>query len=343
MATIWYVFLAIVLLGVMIFTHELGHFIVGRVCGFAIEEFSIGFGWKILGWRRKEIDYSLRVLPLGGYVRFTGEDEASDNPRAFNNMPVWKRMLVAVAGVSMNFITAFLAILILFNVYGAIQLPVITEVAAGSAAEEAGLMPNDQILSIDGMSVTYDQQGFNQMYAALQARTDGTPIELVVLRGDAEVKISVCKRQIAENTWQLGVVFGKTMRVPFMMALRESWNSFVGLTTMLVDFLRDLVFKGQGVDQVAGPVGMVKEVSTYIRQGFDMVLSMFASISVNLGIMNLLPIPGLDGGRLLFLAVEGIRRKPLPRDKEGIVNLIGLGLMMLLMVVVMFRDIIRLF
>ena len=137
MATIWYVFLAIVLLGVMIFTHELGHFIVGRVCGFAIEEFSIGFGWKILGWRRKEIDYSLRVLPLGGYVRFTGEDEASDNPRAFNNMPVWKRMLVAVAGVSMNFITAFLAILILFNVYGAIQLPVITEVAALSAAEEA--------------------------------------------------------------------------------------------------------------------------------------------------------------------------------------------------------------
>ena len=341
--TVVYVILAILMIGVMILVHELGHYTVGRLCGIGIEEFSIGFGPKILGWRKKEIDYSLRAIPLGGYVRFTGEDEASDNPRAFNNMPVWKRMLVAVAGVSMNFITAFLAILILFNVYGAIQLPVITEVAALSAAEEAGLMPNDQIVWMDGMEITYDQQGFTQMYNYLQARKHAEPIEMTVLRGGEEVKLSVSKRLSAEGAWQLGVVFGKTMRVPFMMALRESWNSFVGLTTMLVDFLRDLVFKGQGVDQVAGPVGMVKEVSTYIRQGFDMVLSMFASISVNLGIMNLLPIPGLDGGRLLFLAVEGIRRKPLPRDKEGIVNLIGLGLMMLLMVVVMFRDIIRLF
>lgn len=184
MATVWYVFLSIVLLGVMIFTHELGHFVVGRVCGFAIEEFSIGFGWKIFGWRRKEIDYSLRVLPLGGYVRFTGEDEASDNPRAFNNMPVWKRMLVAIAGVAMNFITAFLAILILFSTYGAIRVPVVTQITAGSAAEEAGMMPNDQIIWMDGMEISYDQQGFNKMYNYLQTRQDGTPLEMIVLRDE---------------------------------------------------------------------------------------------------------------------------------------------------------------
>jgi len=111
---------------------------------------------------------------------------------------------------------------------------------------------------------------------------------------------------------------------------------------MLLDFLRNLIFRGQGVDQVAGPVGMISEVSTYIRQGFDMVLSMTATISMNLGIMNMLPIPGLDGGRLLLQAVEAVRRKPLPRDKEGMVHLIGMILLMALMIVILFKDVFKL-
>jgi len=340
--TLWNIFLSLVMLGVIIFAHELGHFAVGRICGFGIEEFAIGFGPKVLGWKRGNVAYSLRALPLGGFVRFTGEDEDSQKANAFNNMPVWKRMLVSAAGSGMNFVLAFAAILLLFSIYGAINLPVITEVAAGSAAEEAGLMPQDRILSIDGEAFTYDQEGFNGMYAALQARDHGEPIALVVLRGDEEVSLTVCKRQTSEGAWQLGVVFGKTARVPFSMALRESWLSFVGMTTMLLDFLRNLIFRGQGVDQVAGPVGMISEVSTYIRQGFDMVLSMTATISMNLGIMNMLPIPGLDGGRLLLQAVEAVRRKPLPRDKEGMVHLIGMILLMALMIVILFKDVFKL-
>jgi len=251
---IW-VILAILMIGIMILVHELGHFVVGRLCGIGVEEFSIGFGPKIFGWRKKEIDYSLRAIPLGGYVRFTGEDEDSADANAFNNHPVWKRFLTVVAGASMNFVLAFVAILLLFSLYGVIQVPEFSAVEPGSPAEMAGLMAGDRVVAVDGIEISYDQQGFNEMYELFSARTDGTPFQLTIERGGEEFDVSVSKAQTEEGAWQMGVLLGVTRRVSFPLAFEASCQAFVGMSGMLLDFLKNLVFRGEGVEQVSGTVG----------------------------------------------------------------------------------------
>lgn len=339
--TVIWVILAILMIGIMILVHELGHFVVGRLCGIGVEEFSIGFGPKIFGWRKKEIDYSLRAIPLGGYVRFTGEDEDSPEANAFNNHPVWKRFLTVAAGASMNFVLAFVAIVMLFSIYGVVQLPAFSAIEPGSPAEAAGLMAGDRVVAVDGVEISYDQIGFEQMYGMFSARTDATPFELTILRGDEELKVTVAKAQTEEGAWQMGVLLGVTRRVSFPVAFEASCQAFVGMSGMLIDFLKGLIFRGEGADQVSGTVGAIGQASQYIQQGFDMVLNVFASISLNLGIMNLLPLPALDGGRLVFLAIEGIFRKPVPRDKEGMVHAVGMILLFGLMIVLTYSDIMK--
>lgn len=340
MTAIW-VILAILMIGIMILVHELGHFVVGRLCGIGVEEFSIGFGPKLLGWRRKEIDYSLRAIPLGGYVRFTGEDEDSADANAFNKHPVWKRFLTVIAGASMNFVLAFVAILLLFSLYGVIQVPEFSAIEPGSPAEMAGLMAGDRVVAVDGNEISYDQAGFNEMYELFSVRTDDTPFELLIERGGERFGVIISKAQTEEGAWQLGVLLGATQRVSFLMALKASGQAFVGMSGMLLDFLKNLVFHGEGADQVSGTVGAISQASQFIQQGFDMVLNVFASISMNLGIMNLLPLPALDGGRLVFLAIEGIFRKPIPRDKEGMIHAVGMILLFGLMIVLTYSDIMR--
>jgi regulator of sigma E protease len=343
MTTFVYVILSILLLGVVVMLHELGHFAVGRLCGFGIDEFSIGFGPKLLGWRRKEIDYSLRVLPIGGYVRFRGEDEDNASPDAFNNQPVWKRFLVTAAGAGMNFVLAFVAILLFFSLYGytGAELPAIYSVQEGSPAQTAGLLPGDRVISVDGVEISYDKAGFDAMYAMFSARQDAQPMVIGIERGGEVLSVSVSKVQDADGKWLMGVTLGANVRVGFGTALRASWQSFKSMSTMMIDMLRNLIFKGEGAEQVSGAVGIVSQMSSYIQQGFDMVLSILATISLNLGIMNLLPLPALDGGRLVFLLIEGIFRKPVPREKEGMVHLIGMVLLFILMGVLVFSDVMK--
>ena len=338
-----YVFLAILLLGVIVLVHELGHYTVGRLCGMGIEEFSIGFGPKLLGWRKNEIDYSIRAIPLGGYVHFTGEDEDNPAENALNNHPVWKRFLMVAAGAAMNFALAFVAILLLFGIYGYTYdlLPAIADVEAGSPAEAAGLMPGDRVLTVDGISISYDEQGHEEMFAMFDSRQDATPIELTVQRGGDVFDVTVVKEQQENGKWMMGVTVGMIRRIGFGEALRESGRTFAEMSTMMIDVLKNLIFRGEGADQVSGMVGTIGQTSQFIQQGFDMVLNLMAVISMNLGIMNLLPLPALDGGRLVFLAIEGIFRKPVPREKEGMVHAIGMILLIGLMILVTYSDIMK--
>lgn len=336
-----YVILAILMLGVMILVHELGHYAVGCLCGIGVEEFSIGFGPKVFGWRRKEIDYSLRAIPLGGYVRFTGEDEENPSDNAFNNHPVWKRILTVVAGASMKFILAFIAILVLFSMYGAVNVPVLSGIEPNSPAAEAGLLAGDQIVEVDGVSISCDQEGFNRMYGMFSERMDATPFHLTVRRADETFEVEVSKALTDEGAWQMGVLLGEIRRVSFPVAFKASCQAFVETSRLMLDFLKNLVFRGEGADQVSGTVGAISQASQSIQQGFDMVLNVFASISLNLGIMNLLPLPALDGGRLVFLLIEAIFRKPVPRDKEGMVHAAGMLLLFGLMIVLTYSDIMK--
>ncbi len=336
---------AILMLAFIIIVHELGHFTVGRLCGVGIEEFSVGFGPKLLQWTRNGIRYSLRLIILGGYVRFTGEDEESSDPRAFNNQPVWKRFLTVFAGPAMNFVLAYLtavALLAGFGLYTNEVLPRVSEVVASAPAAEAGLKAGDVIAAVDGEEISYDQAGYDRMKELMALHTQGEPLDLTVTRGGQCLNIRTGLYQDEDGSWKMGIIMTQGReRMGVGESLRYGGALMVTLTRELLITLKNLVFRGQGLDQVSGTVGIVREVSRTVSEGFDIALYWILLISANLGLVNLLPLPALDGGRLVFLIVEGIRRKPVPRYKEGLVHFIGLAAFFALFVVLTWHDIAR--
>ena len=336
---------AILMLAFIIIVHELGHYTVGRLCGIGIEEFSVGFGPKLLQWERKGILYSLRLIIIGGYVRFTGEDEDSEDPRAFNNQKVWKRFLTVLAGPAMNFVLAYVVAVGFLTGYGLYTgevLPRVDELIEATPAAESGLRAGDVIVAVDGEAISYDQAGYDHMKALMALHTQGEPLALTVTRGGERLDIETGLYQDADGAWKMGIYMTQGReRLGFFSALRQGGTLMFTLTRELLLSIKNLIFHGEGLNEVSGTVGIVSEVSRTVSQGFDMVLYWILLISTNLGLVNLLPLPALDGGRLVFLIVEGIRRKPIPRDKEGLVNLAGLLMFFMLFIVLTWHDIAR--
>ena len=340
-----YILLAIVMLGVIVTVHEFGHYIVGRLCGIGIVEFSVGFGPRLLGWERNGIKYSLRAIPLGGYCAFVGEDERNDDPRAMNNQPVWKRFLTVLAGPFMNFVLAFVVCAVMLgNYFIAETYPIVDEVAQGMPAEAAGLMAGDRILEVNGVQLTNDSAGVSLMLQTMQSSDLEKPVDLVIERDGKRMDYAITAVPVkdGENTrYQIGIVFS-SRTYSFFEAIREAGSYMVETTGMMLDSLKNLIFKGEGLNDTAGTVGIIAVVAQRAREGVYMVLWLMYIISLNLGIMNLLPIPALDGGRLLFLIVEIIRGKPIPPEKEGMVHAIGMVLLLGLFVVLTYHDIVKL-
>lgn len=341
-----YIFVAILMLGVIVTVHEFGHYLVGRLCGIGIVEFSVGFGPRLLGWERKGIKYSLRIIPLGGYCAFVGEDERNDDPRAMNNQPVWKRFLTVLAGPFMNFVLAFVACAIMLSAFmTAESLPAIKNLVDDMPAIEAGIQVGDVIVEVNGGAIDYGGAGVAQIVQSIQEIEPGSTVSLVVERDGQRIPIEM---QTTAVTTENGVTHGmigvefdrRTYTVP--EAIRYSGAYMVDTTRTMLDSLRRLFFHGEGVNQITGTVGVIAVVSTYVRDGWYEVLWLLFVISLNLGIMNLLPLPALDGGRLVFLIVEAIRRKPIPPEKEGMVHGIGLVLVLGLFVLLTFHDVYRL-
>ena len=347
LSNILYVLLAIAMLGVIVTVHEFGHYCVGRLCGIGIVEFSVGFGPKLLGWKRKGIQYSLRAIPLGGYCAFVGEDERNDDPRAMNNQPVWKRFLTVLAGPFMNFVLAFVACAIMLNAYFIAETyPIVNEVMPGQPAAEAGLMPGDRILEVNGEALTNDTAGVSRMINVIQSGDLSKPIDLVVERNGERLSYSMTAAPVTDESgqvtrYQIGIVFS-SRTYNFFESIREAGGYMVETTGMMLESLKNLIFKGEGLEDTAGTVGIIAVVAQQAREGAYMVLWLIFIISLNLGIMNLLPIPALDGGRLLFLIVEAIRRKPIPPEKEGAVHAVGMVLLLGLFVVLTYHDIVKL-
>ena len=336
-----YIIVAILLLCLLIVVHELGHFIVGRLCGIGVIEFSVGFGPKLLGWRKKDTDYSIRASPLGGYCKFVGEDEDNSAPNAMNNMPVWKRFLTVAAGPVMNALFAYLAaVLMLCMFYGTI-VPSVDTVVEGMPAHEAQLQPGDIITAANGTEITCDTEGTNVLREIIQSSES---VDLTVQRGEEALSLTlvpdlVTDEATGEPVRQIGITFAfRNYTLP--AAIPDAAQLIKEMSTMMLDFLRDLIFRGEGAEGVAGPVGTVAMMSQYLAIDPSQLVYFAVVISLNLGIMNLIPFPGLDGSRLVFLAVEGIRRKPVPADKEGMVHAIGLVLLLGLSVVLLWHDIV---
>lgn len=339
-----YILIAILILGVIIFMHELGHYLVGRLSGIGIIEFAVGFGPKILGWKRKGIEYSLRVLPLGGFCKFIGEDDGDQSaPNAMNNMPVWKRFLTVFAGPAMNFILAFAAavlMLCLFYVYDV--YPKIDTVAENTPAYEAQLQEGDVILSANGAEIEYTYTGVEALRAIIQeSETLGLSIE----RGGEQLSVSlspdmvVADESTGETTKQIGITF-VSRNFNLAEAIPGAGQYMLETTKMMIDVLKNLIFKFEGAEGLAGPVGTISVVSELVQSDSRLILNIVFLISLNLGIMNLLPFPGLDGCRLIFLIVEAARGKPVPPEKEGMVHAAGLILLLALSAVLMYHDIV---
>ena len=338
------VFFAIVVL------HELGHFTVAKLCGVKVNKFAIGMGPAILKHQKGETEYSLRLLPIGGYCAMEGEDGSSPDPRAFMNKPVWQRMLVVLAGPVLNLILGFVLILITTLLFGSLGNLTVADFRYDpdtneciSTCADTGLQVGDTILKIDGMRILTDT---DLSYKLSSSEND--TMEVVVRRDGKKVTLDAVTFRNKLNDTRLDFYVESVKLTPWSV-ISYSFLDTISTGRLIWSSLRDLVTGKYGFHDLSGPVGIVStigEAASYgetFKQHLTSVLSLASFITVNVGIFNLLPIPALDGARLVFLVVEAIRRKPIPPEKEGMVHFAGMALLFLLMIAVTFQDITRLF
>lgn len=329
---------AIVVFCLLILSHELGHFLMARLFGVAVVDFSLGMGPKIAKWQGKYTQYTLRAFPIGGWCNMLGEDESSDNPRAFCQKPVWQRMLIVAAGPITNFLFAVLLFIVIFMMMGTYsQENVVGEPIADMPAQAAGILPGDRIIRIDGKEIS----SWGEIGAAVNTAQPGHVLHFELNREGRVLGLDIQPYFNEEGgNWMIGV-----------QPVRERQNIFTAISLGMqqsIEFVRMLVvavigmFQGTVPVDVAGPVGIVSIIGEQANQGLQNLLLLTAILSINLAIINLLPLPALDGSRLVFLAVERLRGRPINREREGMVHFIGLLLLMGLMVVITYHDIMRL-
>jgi regulator of sigma E protease len=327
---------AIFVFGLLVFFHELGHFSVAKMVGIRVHEFAIGMGPKVLHLTRNETRYSIRALPIGGFVRMEGEDENSEATDSFGQKSVKARISVIFAGPLMNFILGFLCFFLIFFSLGT-PSTVIGEVIPNSPAAQAGFLPSDKVLEIDGQPIDSWEE-----LVGMIAASEGRPIEVLYQRNDETNQQTVVPR-IDEETGRplIGIIPGTEKSV--MTAARNSYQQSKMIFTEIMRFLQQLVRGQADTSDVAGPVGIISLVGQASRSGWMDVVGLAGLISINLGIMNLLPIPALDGSRIIFLLLEALRGKPVDPEKEAMVHMIGITLLMLLMIVITYKDILTFF
>jgi regulator of sigma E protease len=326
---------AILVFGLLVIFHELGHFAVAKAVGIKVHEFAVGMGPKIFGMKGRETSYSVRVLPIGGYVKMEGEDEASSDVRSFSNKPLWARMSVILAGPIMNFILAILLFMIIFYSIG-FPTTQIDQVTPGLPAELAGITAGDRVVRIENEKIN----SWDEIVQIINGSKDKSlNIELIDNTGNQ--KNIIVKPVINVETKQAIIGITPMLKKSFGLAAKASIDRTSFVLTGMLDYLGNL-FKGKAsAEDVVGPVGIIHIVGEAAKIGIFNVLHIAAVISINLGIVNLLPIPALDGGRLIFLSFEGLSGKPLDSEKEGFIHLVGFVLLMMLMVFIVYKDIIR--
>lgn len=348
-----YIIIAILAFGILIAVHELGHFLAAKACGVKVNEFAIGMGPKLFSKQGKETLYSLRLLPIGGFCAMEGEDEDSGDPRAFSVQNRFKKFIILVAGSLMNFLLGVIIIVIIFSKQTGYGIPEIVSLADEFPdAGQEGLMEGDRIYSINGMRIFYTSD-----FSTAMSRFP-SPVDVTVIRNGEKVKLEnyeLIPREITEN----GVAqirYGITFRVQeatfggnIKYMAYNTWN----FVRMVWFGLSDLVTGAVGIRDMSGVVGIVSVMNEVgssaetVAAGLANVLYLCAFIAINLAVMNLLPIPALDGGRIFALfitwVIEAIIGHKLDPKYEGYIHTVGLVLLMGLMVVVMFNDVVRIF
>lgn len=329
--------IAIAVFLVVVFWHELGHFFVAVKSGIKVNEFSVGMGPKLLQKKKNNIKYSLRALPLGGYVAIEGEDEDSKDPKAFNNAKASKRLAVIVAGVIMNFILGFV-ILFFVNMFAQ---PNISFIVENSPAEKAGLKANDIILEINEKKVKNSDDITKYI-----SESNGEEIYLLIRSENKEKEIKVTPSKDESGKYLIGIQIGRTFstdNISILQGFTGAAKDFKFYSTAIIDALYKLITGRLSLDNLAGPVGTVVLIGDSARKGAMTFFNLVAMLSINLGVFNIMPFPALDGGRAVLIIIEMLTGKKLPAEKEGMLNFVGLVLLLALIVVVTFKDVVALF
>ncbi|MBQ5324415.1 MAG: RIP metalloprotease RseP [Oscillospiraceae bacterium] len=332
----------IIVFGLVIFIHEFGHFAVAKLSGIKVNEFSLGMGPRVFGFKKGETDYSLRALPIGGFVAMEGEDEESDAENAFNKAPVQSRIAVVVAGAVMNLVLGFVVLVFLTSQQSAITSRTISMFHDGATTQQSGLQVDDEIIAVNGRrcyvanDLIYEFARTQNGVADLTVRRNGEIVKL----NDVEFETYTDEDGIKQMVIDFYVY---PQEKTFSSVINEAAKWTVSLARMVFLSLVDLVTGNVAINQMSGPVGIVTVISEAASMGLNNVLMILAMITINLGIFNLVPFPALDGGRLLFLLIELLRGKPINQKYEIIVNTAGMFMLLTFMAFVTFSDITRLF
>ncbi len=329
----------VLVLGALIFVHELGHFIAAKACGVRVTEFALGMGPAILKKQGKETLYALRLFPIGGYYVMTGEDEEiKDDPKAMRNKPVWMRMIIVVAGSVMNLLLGLILVAIIVC-FSNIPSTTVAQFDENATSVACGLQVDDEIIAINGNKIS----DYTDMATELSRCYNEDTVSLTVLRDGQQVilqNVTFPTEQIDEGLSypMLDFLVYRAKKTPGVV-LRQIFLQTGSYITSVVNGLVDMISGRVSLKYVSGPVGISSVISEAASYGILSLLSIGALISVNLGVMNMLPLPALDGGRFLCLIIEAILRRPIPAKVEGIIHAAGLVLLLGLMIIIAFKDI----
>lgn len=336
--------MAILFFGFLIASHELGHFSFAKLFKVKVNEFSLGMGPAIFKKKKKDTVYALRLLPIGGFVSMEGEDEESQDENAFNRKKVWQRFIIVAAGAVVNLIIGLILVGIVLSMEELIGTNKIIQFYDGAVSAQTGLRENDEILSIDGHRVFSDMD-----ISFLMSRSDDGIFDMTVRRDGKKTELNdvtfKCEKEEKYTLIQYDfIVLGE--EPTFLNVVKNSFKRSVSIVRIVWLSMFDLVTGRYGLTDLSGPVGTVNVIADVTsgavgnKEGLRSALEMMALISINIGVFNLFPLPALDGGRLFFLAIEGIRRKPVNPKHEGFIHAAGLVLLLGLMLVVTFNDIV---
>ncbi len=344
------VIIALLVFGAIIFFHEFGHFLLAKKNGIYVNEFAVGMGPTLFSFTKKETKYSLKLIPMGGYCMMLGEEEEVADEHSFSAKSVWARLSVVLAGPIFNFILAFILSVVLIAVCG-YDAPVIGKFSENSPAKEAGLMEGDMITDYNGHRI----YNFREVLVYMQFNQSGKDISLTVDRDGEELDFTFSPEK-AENGYLMGIYSNGRTKDGIWNTLKYSALELRYQIKTTILSLEYLIGGKLGLKNLSGPVGIVSMMSDTINEAKDSangdtsvavinvilnIVNFCILLSANLGVMNLLPIPALDGGRTVFLLFEAIFRKKIPTDKEAFVNTIGFMLLIGLMIVVMFQDVLK--
>ena len=334
---IWPYAVAVALFLILIVIHEFGHFIAAKLMGVRVNEFAVGFGPKIFKWGKGETKYAVNLIPLGGYCAMEGEDEASDDTRAFCNKKAWRRFVIVVMGAVFNLLLGLVLVAVILLPEKRFTTTVVSSFHENAVSEQYGLQQGDEITQVNGRKIftTYDLS-----YAF--SNVDNSEIDITVKRDGKKIQLNGVKfaSQEIDGINYLEVDFyveGKDKT--FFSFVGHTFDTAVSYCAVVYRSLIDLITGKYGISAMSGPVGVTVAIGSVAKQSLKNILPVMALITINLGLFNLLPLPALDGGRLVFILFEMIFKKPVPQKYESIVHAVGFILLIGFMLIITFKDI----